>query len=73
MLSHYDSAQEMLSAAQAKFEAIGNQMGAAHCLWSLGDIQRMLSHNDTAQEMLSAAQAKFEAIGHQMGDRKSVV
>ena len=58
----------MLSAAQAKFESIGNHMGAAQCLQSLGDIQCMLDHYDTAQEVLSVAQAKFEAlIDNQMG------
>ena len=62
MLNHYNSAMEMLTSDQTKFEGIGSQLGVVQFLQSLGDIQQMLSHYDSAQEILPAAETKFEGI-----------
>ncbi|KAF5342864.1 hypothetical protein D9757_014824 [Collybiopsis confluens] len=55
------------SDARITFEHIGNQLGAAQCLQSLGGINQMENNHSEARIMLSDAKATFEHIGNQLG------
>ena len=42
MRNEYERAQGQFEEARREFEAVGNRLGAAQCLRSLGDISRII-------------------------------
>ncbi|THU91468.1 hypothetical protein K435DRAFT_841004 [Dendrothele bispora CBS 962.96] len=67
MQGRYSEAADMLSNAHSQFEKFGNQLGAAQCLQSLGDIHSMQGRYSEAADMLSNAHSQFEKFGNQLG------
>jgi tetratricopeptide (TPR) repeat protein len=63
----YKQAQEKLKQTQIAFIEIGDQSGAAWCVWLLGDIHSMCHEYSHAREKLEQAWAVFVEIGDQLG------
>ncbi|KZO96430.1 hypothetical protein CALVIDRAFT_116864 [Calocera viscosa TUFC12733] len=69
-LSQYMPALEVLRAAKGKFEVIGDRLGAANCMRSIGNALRMLRRYDDSLSNLEQAKAEFETIGERLGAAK---
>ncbi|KZO91847.1 TPR-like protein [Calocera viscosa TUFC12733] len=64
---HYKEAARWLEEGRARFEAVGDRLGAAQCTRSLGDVLRLQNHYEEAAVRLEAARVTFEAIGNRLG------
>ncbi|KAE9408402.1 TPR-like protein [Gymnopus androsaceus JB14] len=67
MQGECSQAIEKFTNAKTQFENIGNQLGAARCLQSLGDIHHIQGEYPQAIEKLTDARTQFENIGNQQG------
>ena len=67
MQDEYSKAKLLLTDAKAQFEKIGDQLGAAHCLQSLGNICHMQDEYSKAKLLLTDAKTQFEKVGDQLG------
>jgi len=66
MRNQYEEAQLKLEEARSEFITIGDRLGAAQCLRSLGDILQMWDQYE-AQLKLEEAQSEFITIGDRLG------
>ena len=67
MQSNYKEAADVLNKAREQFIEIGNRLGAAQCLRSLGDILYMQDNYKEAVDVLNNARDQFVEIGSQLG------
>ena len=67
MVHEYEEAELELKLGQDMFLEIEDQLGAAQCLQSLGNICYLQAKYRVAQTMLENAQTQFQNIGDQLG------
>ena len=65
MQDQYEEAQLKLEEACSEFIIIGDRLGAAQCLRSLGNILRMQVQCEEARLKLEEARSEFTHIGFQ--------
>ncbi|KAF5338675.1 hypothetical protein D9758_018035 [Tetrapyrgos nigripes] len=66
MQNQYKDAESTIQQAKRQFEGLGDRMGAAQCLQTLGDICRVLNQPKDATVMLQQAKEQFEGVGHRL-------
>jgi uncharacterized membrane protein YfbV (UPF0208 family) len=67
MQCNYEEAANVLKKAQDQFVGIGDQLGAAQCSQSLGNILSMQCNYNEAANVLKKAQDQFVGISNQLG------
>lgn len=60
--------RERYEQALAIYRAIGNRLGEANCVRSLGDVHYMLNEYDPARERYEQALPIYQAIGNRLGE-----
>jgi tetratricopeptide (TPR) repeat protein len=67
MLGEYGAARERYEEALPLFRRIGDQLGEAKCIGSLGNVYLRLGATETARNMYSEALSIFGEIGDRLG------
>jgi hypothetical protein len=67
MQSNYEGAADIIKKARDQFVEIGDQLGAAQCSRSMGNILQMQDNYQEAENVLIKAQDQFVQIGDQHG------
>ncbi|KAG8980154.1 hypothetical protein FRB93_009633 [Tulasnella sp. JGI-2019a] len=67
MQGRYDEAQAAYQQSDRTYSELGDRLGVANCLWSLGEVHRIQGRYDEARAAFRHASRKYTELGNQLG------